>query len=87
MVTFGSATAAVLVAHRRRQEAEAEFAGPVWKDSGLVFTTALGGWIDPNNFSRTMDLLIDRAGVARITPKGCATPPSRLAEWSWVTTR
>jgi len=60
----------VLVAHRQRQEAEAEFAGPAWKDSGLVFTTALGGWIDPNNFSRSMDMLIDRAGVPRITPKG-----------------
>jgi integrase len=70
LVTFGSATAAVLMAHRERQTAEAEFAGPAWRDSGLVFTTALDGWIDPNNFSRTMDMLIDRAGVPRITPKG-----------------
>ncbi len=38
------------------------------KRAGL--TTALGGWIDPNNFSRTMDVLTDQAGVPRITPKG-----------------
>ena len=57
-------------AHRERQRAEAAFAGPAWSDSGLVFTTALGGWIDPNNFGRLMDGLIEKAGVPRITPKG-----------------
>ncbi|HEX2700145.1 MAG TPA: hypothetical protein VHM89_08090 [Acidimicrobiales bacterium] len=36
----------------------------------MVFTTALGGWLDPNNFARLMDSLIDTAGVPRITPKG-----------------
>jgi integrase len=36
----------------------------------LVITTALGGWVDPNNFGRLMDSLIEAAGVARITPKG-----------------
>jgi integrase len=49
---------------------EAAFVGPAWQHSGLVFTTALGGWVDPNNFRRLMDNLIDKAGVARITPKG-----------------
>lgn len=44
--------------------------GPGWPDSGLVFTTALGAWIDPNNFSRIMASLIAKAGVPRITPKG-----------------
>ena len=61
---------AVLEAHRERQAAEAAFAGDAWEGSGLVFTTALGGWIDPNNFSRTMDVLIEKVGVPRITPKG-----------------
>lgn len=70
LVTFGAATAAVLVAHRERQQAEADFVGPAWEGSGLVFTTALGGWIDPNNFGRLMDSLIEQAGVPRITPKG-----------------
>ena len=70
VVTFGPGTAAVLAAHRERQRGEASFVGAAWQESGLVFTTPLGGWIDPNNFSRLMDELVDQAGVARITPKG-----------------
>ena len=70
IVTFGPATAAVIEAHNEKQRAEAEFAGGAWKDQGLVFTTALGGWVDPNNFGRLMDSLVERAGVPRITPKG-----------------
>jgi integrase len=70
IVTFGPATRTALSAHRDRQKAEAEFSGGAWTDSGLVFTTALGAWIDPNNFGRLMDALIKRAGVPRITPKG-----------------
>ncbi len=70
VVSFGRTTAKVLAAHRERQRAEAEFAGSAWKDTGLVFTTALGGWLDPSNFGRLMDSLIDKAGVPRITPKG-----------------
>lgn len=70
IVTFGPATAAVLTAHRRRQDGEAQFVGPAWEHSGLVFTTALGGWVDPNNFRRLMDGLVAKAGVPRVTPKG-----------------
>jgi integrase len=70
IVTFGQATRTALTAHRDRQQAEAEFARAAWTDSGLVFTTALGGWIDPNNFGRLMDALIEKAAVPRITPKG-----------------
>ena len=70
LVTFGPSTAAVLATHRKRQEVEAEFVGAAWEGSGLVFTTPLGGWIDPNNFRRLMDGLIVEAGVPRITPKG-----------------
>lgn len=35
-----------------------------------MFTTALGGWVDPNNFRRLMDGLVAKAGVPRVTPKG-----------------
>ena len=70
IVSFGPDTAAVIEAHREKQRAEAEFAGGAWKDRGLVVTTALGGWVDPNNFGRVMDSLIEGAGVPRITPKG-----------------
>jgi integrase len=70
LVTFGTVTARVLARHREEQRAEADFVGPAWQGSGLVFTTTLGGWIDPNNFGRLMDRLVEQAGVPRITPKG-----------------
>jgi integrase len=70
VVTFGAATTKALARHRDQQDRDAEFVGDAWQESGLVFTTALGGWVDPNNFGRLMDELIVRAGVPRITPKG-----------------
>lgn len=70
VVSFGPVTAEVLRAHRRRQEGEAALAAEGWEDSGLVVTTAVGGIVDPNNFGRVMDSLIEKAGVPRITPKG-----------------
>lgn len=70
IVTFGPAVAAALAEHRRRQDAEQSFVGPGWQDNDLLFCTPIGGWIDPNNFSRLMDTLVEQAGVPRITPKG-----------------
>ncbi len=70
VVTFGPATADVLRGHRARQLSEAAVWRRSWVDSGLVFTTAFGGQIDPNNFGRLMDDLITKAGLPRITPKG-----------------
>ena len=70
VVTFGPSTAAVLADHEARQAAEASFAGPAWRRTGLVFTTALGESIDPNNFARLMDGLAGKAQVPRITPRG-----------------
>jgi len=70
VVAFGPATAAVLRRHRERQLGEADLCGKGWQESGLVFTTPVGGQIDPNNFGRLMDELVARAGLPRITPKG-----------------
>jgi len=70
IVPIGATTVGLLEHHRELQAAEAEEAGSAWEHSGLVFTTQLGGWIDPNNFARTMRELIAGAGVAAITPKG-----------------
>ena len=57
---------AALRAHRKRQAADQLSAGPTWQESGLVFTTVVGGWIDPNNVRRTFDAAITRAGVPAI---------------------
>jgi integrase len=70
IVTFGTGVGAVLAEHQRRQDAERIFVGDGWEDNDLVFCTAMGGLIDPNNFSRLMDGLVAQSGVPRITPKG-----------------
>jgi len=70
VVAFGPRTGSVLKAHRTQQEAERRLAGSEWVDTGLVFTTPFGSWIDPSTFGRLMDGLVAKAGVPRITPKG-----------------
>jgi len=70
IVPIGMTTIGLLERHQELQAAEAEEAGSAWEASALVFTTQLGGWIDPNNFARLMRELIASAGVAAITPKG-----------------
>jgi integrase len=44
---------ALLKAQRPAQAAERLNAGDQWTDSGLVFTTELGGPVDPRNLLRT----------------------------------
>ncbi|HEV7763011.1 MAG TPA: tyrosine-type recombinase/integrase [Acidimicrobiales bacterium] len=70
IVTFGPTTADALARHRGAQSLERDRAGDAWTESGLVFTTRTGGWVDPSNVGRLMDGLIDAAGVPRIPPKG-----------------
>jgi hypothetical protein len=70
IVTFGPVTAEALARHRAAQVLERERAADTWTETGLVFTTRTGGWVDPSNVGRLMDGLIDGAGVPRIPPKG-----------------
>ncbi|MFN7151058.1 MAG: tyrosine recombinase XerC [Microthrixaceae bacterium] len=67
---LGWSLVGLLEDHRTLQAVEAEEAGSAWEVSGLVFTSQLGGWIDPNNFSRLMRDLTASTGVPVITPKG-----------------
>ena len=86
VVTFGPSTAEVLRRHLERQADEAAFVGDGWKQTGLVFTTAVGGWIDPNNFSRLMDELTPGPAFPASRPRACATRRSRSAgSWSATT--
>ena len=52
--------------HRRRQAAERLAAGPAWEDDDLVFPSATGGPMDPNNLGRHFRALCDRAGIGRV---------------------
>lgn len=70
VLAVGSGTVALLEKHDDAQAEEAAFAGSAWQSTGPVFTTELGGWIDPNNFKRLMTRLTTQAGVPQLTPKG-----------------
>jgi integrase len=55
--------AGALREHRRRQAAERLALGPLWTDTGHVFTTATGTPLDPRNVNRWWSGLCERAGV------------------------
>jgi site-specific recombinase XerD len=52
--------------HKAAQAAEKLRAGDQWTDSGLVFTTELGGPVDPRNFLRIIEDAAQAAGVAGV---------------------
>ncbi|MGH8999786.1 MAG: site-specific integrase [Acidimicrobiia bacterium] len=72
VVTFGPVTTGVLRTHAAGQDRERDHAGPAWAGMGmgLVFTTPLGGWVDPSSFGRHLRDLIAAAAVTPITPRG-----------------
>jgi integrase len=56
-------TAEALREHRRRQAAEQLALGPLWTNTGHVFTTSTGTPLDPRNVNRWWSALCERAGV------------------------
>jgi integrase len=65
-IPLPSVSVQTLRAHRRRQAAHRLAAGPDWDDQDLVFPSATGGPMDPNNLGRHFRALCDRAGIGRI---------------------
>jgi integrase len=51
---------AILSGHRQRQLEERLSAGSQWRETGLVFTTAHGGFIEPRNANRVFHSLCER---------------------------
>jgi hypothetical protein len=49
-----------LRAHRARQQQDWAAAGDTWTDPGLVFTTAIGGHLEPPNLNTTSARLLAR---------------------------
>lgn len=66
-----------LTERRRMQSEEAAATGEAWESSGLVFTSRLGGPIEPRNFNRSFDARLAHVYVPRITlhdaRRTCAT--------------
>jgi len=63
-------TRRVLTAHQERQREERDRARELWRDSDLVVATQLGGPVRPRNYSHTLDRLVARAQVPRLTSHG-----------------
>jgi integrase len=55
-----------LRSHRAAQAQERLLAGEAWTNSGLVFTTELGGPIDPQRVMRNFSALSEAAGLSHI---------------------
>jgi integrase len=66
LVALDGATVATLREHRRRQKEERLAAGPLWKDSGFVFTKEDGEPYHPERVSRLFQGAAKRAGLPRI---------------------
>jgi integrase len=52
--------------HQGRQELERAEAGSMWQDTGLIFTTAFGGPVDPSRDWEEWGEVLDEAGVEYI---------------------
>jgi integrase len=62
-------TLALLKEHRKRW-AERKVAAETWADHDLIVCTSKGTAVNPNNVTRSFDLIVKRAGLRRITPHG-----------------
>jgi hypothetical protein len=56
----------ILRGHRKRQFEERFAAGSLWRDTGLVFTTAHGGYVEPRNVNRMFHRLCEIANVPQL---------------------
>ncbi len=54
--------------HRARQAEAQMAAGPLWQDHGLIFASAVGTPMDPDNFSHSFARLCERAGLGHWHP-------------------
>ncbi len=69
-IAIDASTSRALAAHRRFQAEERLAAGPGWADHDLVVATRQGRPVSPGNFDQTLERLIARAGVPRLTSHG-----------------
>jgi integrase len=63
-------TVKALDRHRRQQAAERLVAGPAWTDNDLVLATRTGNVVVPRSLDRTLAVLVDRAGLPRLSSHG-----------------
>jgi integrase len=69
-IPIDASTVAALKEHRKFQNEERLAAGPHWSDHDLVVATRAGMPVSPGNFDQTLDRLVKKAGVPRLTSHG-----------------
>ena len=69
-IPIDTSTRDALRTHRDLQHAERDRAGSVWQDHDLVVATHVGGPVRPRNYSHTLDRLVARTGLPRLTSHG-----------------
>jgi integrase len=85
--TLGLPEAAVkaLREHRKLQAEDRLFAGEIWQDCGLVFTTRLGTQMDAGNVRKQFKAICKAAGLGESwTPRELRTSFVSLMSWSGV---
>ncbi len=70
--TFGidADTVVRLAAHRKGQLEEQVLAGSSWDEQNMVLSTQTGNRLSPGNFDQTLERLVTKAGVPRLTSHG-----------------
>jgi len=63
--------------HRVRHREARKTASALWQDHGLIFTTAIGTPIDPDNFSHAFSRLCESAGLGHWHSHDSGTPVRR----------
>ena len=63
VINLPSQMLAILKRHRQDQENARTALGPAWIDSGFIFTTAIGGPLDPRNLLREFKKVCSEAGL------------------------
>jgi integrase len=63
VINLPSQMLAILKSHRQQQETARKELGTAWIDSGFIFTTAIGGPLDPRNQLREFKKVCAEAGL------------------------
>lgn len=70
LIPLDKETVKALTRRKRAQAEERLLAGPGWVDQDLILTTRTGNAVMPRSFDRTLDVLVKRSGVPRLSSHG-----------------
>lgn len=70
VIPLDQETVKALAARKRAQAEEQLLAGAGWSDQNLILTTRTGNAVMPRSFDRTLDVLVKRSGVPRLSSHG-----------------